>query len=62
MAEASDFKFSGQLGFVKAHHKITPRRKNGDALGLGELSKISRFPYNISATAEASDFKFGMLL
>ena len=27
MAEASDFKFGTQLGFAKAHHKITPDRK-----------------------------------
>jgi len=27
--------------------------------GLRELPKILWFPYNISATAEASDFKFG---
>jgi len=27
-----------------------------------ELPKIWGFPYNISATAEASDFEFGMLL
>jgi len=26
-AEASDFKFGMQLGFAKAHHKITPRKK-----------------------------------
>jgi len=31
-AEASDFKFGMQLGFVKAHHKITRRRKVGVAL------------------------------
>jgi len=24
MAEANDFKFGTQLGFAKAHHKITP--------------------------------------
>jgi len=30
--------------------------------GLGELPKILEFPFNISATAEASDFKFGMRL
>ena len=29
-------------------------------LGLGKLSKILRCPFNIFATAEASDFKFGM--
>jgi len=33
MAEASDFKFGTQLGFAKAHYKITPRRKVGMALG-----------------------------
>jgi len=26
-AKASDFKFGTQLGFAKAHHKITPREK-----------------------------------
>jgi len=61
-AEASDFKFGTQLGFAKAHHKITPRGKSGGGLGLGELLKISGFPYNIFATAGASDFKFGMHL
>ena len=28
--------------------------------GLGEFPKIWEFPFNIFATAEASDFKFGM--
>ena len=32
-AEASDFKFGTQVGFAKAHRKITPRGKNGHALG-----------------------------
>jgi len=32
MAEASDFKFGTQLGFDKAHHKITPRGQVGVAL------------------------------
>jgi len=32
MDEASDFKFDKQLGFAKAHHKITPRGKVGVAL------------------------------
>jgi len=32
-AEASDFKFGIHLGFVKAHHKITPRGEVGVALG-----------------------------
>jgi len=31
-------------------------------LGLGELSNILGSPYNISATAGASDFKFGTQL
>jgi len=61
-AEASDFKFGTQLGFVKAHHKITPRGKSGGGLWLGELLKILGFSYNISATAKASDFKFGTQL
>jgi len=34
-AEASDFKFGVQLGFAKAHHKITSRGKVGVALGYG---------------------------
>jgi len=42
--------------------KITLRGKSGDGLGLGELLKIFGFPYNISATAGASDFKFGQQL
>jgi len=46
MAEASDFKFGMQLGFAKAHHKITPRAKNERGLGLGELAKISWFHFN----------------
>jgi len=61
-AEASDFKFGTQLGFAKAHHKITPRGKSGHGLGLRVLPKILGFPYNISATAGASDFKFGTQL
>jgi len=32
MAVASDFKFGTPLGFAKAHHKITCRRKGGVAL------------------------------
>jgi len=38
------------------------RRKSGCGPGLGKLPKISGFPFNISATAEASDFKFGTYL
>jgi len=40
MAGASDFKFGKQLGFVKAHHKTTHRRKCGHGPGLGELRNI----------------------
>jgi len=29
---------------------------------LGELRKIFEFPFNVSATVDASDFKFGMQL
>jgi len=32
-AKASDYKFCIQLGFAKAHHKITPREKVEVALG-----------------------------
>jgi len=38
------------------------RRKSGCGHGLGELPKILEFPFNISAKAEASDFKFGVPL
>ena len=51
-----------QLGFTKRHHKITPREKTGRGPRLGKLCKIVGFPFNISATAEASDFKFCMQL
>jgi len=61
-AEASDFKFSKQLGFAKAHHKITPIGKSGYSLALGELPKMLRFHFNIYTMAEARDFKFGIQL
>jgi len=51
-----------QLGFAKGHHKITLGGKSGRGPGLGKLPKILVFPFNISATAEASEFKFGMQL
>ena len=38
--EASDFKFGMQLGFAKAHDKITRKRKGRHGLGLGKLPKI----------------------
>ena len=34
-AEASEFTFGMQLGFSKAHHKITPRGKVGVGVALG---------------------------
>jgi len=43
-ARAGDFKFGAQLGFAKAHHKITCRRKGRCGPGLQELSKIWGFP------------------
>jgi len=61
MDGASEFIFGMQLGFAKAHHKITPRSKSGRGPGLEELLKILGPPFNISATAEASEFKFGRL-
>jgi len=38
------------------------RGKSGGGLELGNLIKILGFPYNISATAGVSDFKFGKRL
>jgi len=37
-------------------------RKSGCGPGLGELAEIWGFPFNISATAGVSDFKFCMPL
>ena len=51
-----------QFRFSKAHHKITLRGKSGRGPGLVELHKFLEFPFNVPATAEASDFKFGMQL
>jgi len=61
-AGASDFKLGAQLGFAKAHHKITRRRMGGRGPGLGELLKIWGVPFNINRMAEAIDFKFGTQL
>jgi len=36
--------------------------KSGRGPGLRKLPKILGFPFNISATAEASEFKFDMQL
>jgi len=59
MTEGSDFKIGILVGFTKAHHKTPPRRKIGRGPGLGELSKILDFPFNIYAMAANIDFKFG---
>jgi len=61
-ARASDFKFDMRLGFAKAHHNITRRRKGRHDHGPGELPKIWRFPFNIYTMAEAREFKFGIQL
>ena len=61
-AEANDFKFGAQLGFAKARHKITCRRKSGRVPELGELGELPTilwFHFNIYTMAEARDFKFG---
>jgi len=39
---------------------ISHAEKSGPGPGLGKLPKILEFPFNIFATAEASEFKFGM--
>jgi len=59
MAEAGDFIFGRQLGFAKAHHKITPIGISGHGLALGELRKILKFYFNIYTMAEARDFEYG---
>jgi len=62
MDEDSDFKFGTQLGFAKAHQKITLIEKSGHGLKLGKLPKISWFHLNIYTMAEFMDFKFGTQL
>jgi len=48
------------LGFAKAHHKLTPRKKCGWPWDRGAPKNFG-FPY-ISAIAGARDFTFGMQL
>jgi len=50
-----------QLEFTKTHHQI-PLEEKVVGPRLGELPENWGFPFNISATAEASDFKFGTQL
>ena len=59
IAKASDFNFGMQLGFVKAHYKIAPRRKVCVALGYGTSPKFV-VPFYISVMVEASDLKCGI--
>jgi len=49
--------FGPSRPIIKSHPE-----KNWIFLGLGELPKILGFPCNISAMAEASDFKFSAQL
>jgi len=44
MTKASDFKFGTQLGFAKAHYKITPIGKVDVALGYGSSQKFRGSP------------------
>jgi len=44
-----------------AHHKIL-NKKSGRGHGLGKLRNILESPFDISATADASDYKLGMQL
>jgi len=48
MAEAGNLKFGMQLGFVKAHHKTTPRGK------VGVSAQIFGVRFNISLTVALS--------
>ena len=50
-----------QLRVAKAHHEI-PLEEKWMWPWARELPEIWGFPYNISAAAEASDFKFGTQL
>jgi len=51
-----------QLGFCQSPLSNPTRRKGGCSPGLEELPEIWGFSFNISATVEASDFKFGTQL
>jgi len=50
-----------QLGFAKAHHQISPEEKWVWPWTRG-ASQYLGFPFNITAKAGASDFKFYMPL
>jgi len=61
MAGASNIKFCTQLGFSKAHHKITPAKKWAWPKAMGAPHNFG-VSFNISGTAEASDFRVGVPL
>ena len=48
-------------GFAKTHHKIPNQRKSGRGPGLEKLPEFGVL-LNICATAEGSNFKFGIQL
>ena len=50
------------LQAMRPRCKNDTERKSWRGPGLGELSKIWGFPFNIYTVAEASDFKFGTQL
>jgi len=62
IAEIATSHFLHSLGFLRPSIKSHPKQKSGGGLGLGELLKMFRVSYNISATAGARDFKFGTQL
>jgi len=61
-AGASDFKFGAQLGFAKAPHKITCRRKGEHGPGLEELPKIWGSPSILTKWLRLAYLKFGTRL
>jgi len=67
--EASDFKFGTQLGWVcqgplsnSTRRKVSVYMLVANRSALGQLPEICGFLFNISTTADASDFKFGTQL
>ena len=61
MAEASDFKFGKEHGFIKSYNKITPKDKSKRDPRLGSSQKFV-VPFNIFVMAETTDFKLGTQL
>jgi len=50
-----------QFGFAKAHQKLQPEEKWVWPWARGAPQNLG-FPFNIFATTEDSEFKFGLLL